>query len=660
MERHRLAVVLAGLVLAGGAVAALRLANGTPDVHATPPSPPSPTEIKPYSAEGVLAPAPGDRPAAPDRLVVVGGPRRLQVRWGADLPGGRNPAGAAGYEVLWGPPGSLGNPLLVAEPAVELDDLPPRRDIQVRVESVDAYGQRSAPVTGVGQALPDTPAGADNAMVDHFDGAQAPDPRLWRIADVGDCAQAVPDEHRLVLLNECGQSSVTLRSRVPFRLRDTTSGELGRFTIDTDAPGETGELAVDLVPGAVNMVDGSPNDPIATAPPDTAVVDDNLPPGTVRVRVDASVNVDTDLPSDTVQVAVGRDVPTVPRSRAVTHVIPPPTTGMSVRWDLVLRTDGIQVLRDGVHVGGANVVPGWAQATALVEFTGTGPGQQRDDVTMIGFGGAPTSAPPTTTSPAVAPVYFIDTAADPAMARPAAAGPGSGLLLMTVLAKPNSPNAPVTVDGGPPVFTVRVGNGGPFPATPAVPGTTMLPLVRYPLVARIPADLLNGARNLPIRLTAAAPSNYPVILDLEQAEIDVTAGPHAPAARLRPGPGIIEIPPQLGGLRARVLDASGDPPADGGPLPRGRAVLDITMDGVAGERSTGRLAGLAGFTAWLDNIELVAVPTAVDGPGIAGEWQVAFDTNHQRAGQHTIDVRALGTERGVPFAETFAGYRLRP
>jgi hypothetical protein len=111
-------------------------------------------------------------------------------------------------------------------------------------------------------------------------------------------------------------------------------------------------------------------------------------------------------------------------------------------------------------------------------------------------------------------------------------------------------------------------------------------------------------------------------------------------------------------LSARVLDASGNLPAPGKPLPRGRAVLDITMDGLAGQRIAGQLAGLAGFEVWLDNVELVAVPTAVDGPGLAGDWQVAFSTDGESAGEHNIDIRAYGAQHGIAFAETFATFQL--
>src|SRR5437660_11793702 len=126
MERRRLAVVLAGLVLVGGAVTALRLTGGPPNSAAPPPPPPLPTVIKPYSAVGVLAPKPGDPPAQPTHLTLHPGPHRLLATWSAA-------AGATGYEIRWGD--ELVK--LVAEPDAELNGLADDADTDVQVRSVD-------------------------------------------------------------------------------------------------------------------------------------------------------------------------------------------------------------------------------------------------------------------------------------------------------------------------------------------------------------------------------------------------------------------------------------------------------------------------------------------------------------------------------------------
>jgi hypothetical protein len=667
-----MAVVLAGLVLVGGAVAALRLTGDGPDLNAVPPPPPLPTVIRPFTADGALAPSPGPRPAAPGGLLVTPGPRRLQVTWGADLPGGRNPARATGYDVRWGFDGALDHEILVSEPDAELDGLPTDRDTRVEVRSVDAFGQRSTPAASVGRALPNPPSDADDALVDHFDGARVPDPTLWRLASVDDCAQAArgtgDDSGRMVILSECGRRSVSLRSRAPLRLNRTGGAnrtgpvELGRFTIDTDSPGEDGELDVDLVPGPVAMIDDSPNDPLIPGRPGVAVVDAALPPGTVRVRIAAAVDPATDQATENVQVAAGPTTPTVPVAHQKAQALPSPRTGRSARWDVVLRTDGVQVLRDGRYVAGGNVVPRWSAATALVEFSGTTIGQQRADVNMIGLGGAPTSAPPTASPPRLTAGSFVDVVpgATKSATHSTDTGPGSALLLLTAMVAPNSARAAVTVDGRPPTFAVRFGSQL-FAAVPAVPGTLLLPQVRYPMVARIPAGALEDAGDPVVQLVVDAPTGYPAEVNLVQADLEVTPGPGNASAHgsSASAPAMSQVPPQLAVLRGRVLDANGAVPPAGTALPRGRAVLDVRMDGIAGQRITGVLAGLAGFEVWLDDVELVAVPTAVDGPGVAGDWQIAFDPGDLPAGDHTVDIRAYGAKRGTSFAESFVSFRLR-
>src|ERR1700753_2334253 len=102
MERRRMAVVLAGLVLVGGGVIALRLGGGP--AHGPTPHPPQPvpTSVKPFSADGVLAPTPGAPPARPGALLITPGPRRLQATWGSAVRGGHDPANVVGYDVRWG------------------------------------------------------------------------------------------------------------------------------------------------------------------------------------------------------------------------------------------------------------------------------------------------------------------------------------------------------------------------------------------------------------------------------------------------------------------------------------------------------------------------------------------------------------------------------
>lgn len=657
MERRRLAVVLAGLVLVGGAVTALRLSGSTVGSSTPPPPPPIPTAIKPYTAVGVLAPQPGDHPDTPAHLTLTAGPHRLLAMWNA-VPG------AAGYEVTWG----SGDTRLVGEPDAELNGLSPGAATRVEVRAVDAFGQRSGAADATGKAQGDGPAGADNALVDHFDGAQVPDPRLWRLASPAGCAQASKgtgaDSDRMVILSQCGRGSTTLRARTPFRLNTAApDGELGRFTIDTEAPGETGELDLDLVPGPVDMVDGSTNDQILASPPNIATSDDYLPPDTIRVRIGAETHTDTGRATGIVAVTAGPNTPRVPVRSLPLHALPAPRTGVTVRWDVVLRTDGIQVLRDGQLVASGDVVPGWTSATALAEFSGSPFAPLDTAVSMIGFGGAPTGATPV----AIGPTLHLDTfvtvtpGASTTAITSTDTGPGSGQLRFTVQVAPNTPSGSLIVNGAPPTFLVEIGNAT-FTAVPAVPGQPLLPNVRYPLVAQLPASVLHGT-STEIGVSMDVPTTYPGEADLLQTDLEVVPGPNTrpSAADNTATNSVVPVPPQLASLSARVLDANGNPVGNGHPLPRGRAVLEVTMDAVAGQRLSGTLAGvagLAGFEVWLDNDELVAVPTAADGPGIAGVWRIAFDPSQASGAQHVIDVRAYGAQHGIAFSEAFTNFAL--
>src|SRR3954463_7603017 len=108
MDRRRIAVVAAGLVLLGGAVVVLRTAGLTEPSVVTTPIPPPPTSLTRFAGQGVLLPPPTEEPKAPQGLSVQSGSERLQLRWSGDTPG---------FEVRWGA-GELDRTLLVAQPLV--------------------------------------------------------------------------------------------------------------------------------------------------------------------------------------------------------------------------------------------------------------------------------------------------------------------------------------------------------------------------------------------------------------------------------------------------------------------------------------------------------------------------------------------------------------
>ena len=505
---------LAGLLLVGGAVGLLRVV-GQDQLSSTAPTtlPPPPTSLAHYAAQGVLVPSPGGPPPGPGRLAVRPGPNRLQVMWGSALPGGHDPAGAAGYDVRWGAtPGRLTSERLVAEPSVEIDGLADNAGTTVSVSTIDAFGQRSAPSATNGSPHADT---ASYSFSDAFHEAVVPDPRLWHLTSLDACTDAGRSGGalgQLAVSDTCQGAQVTLRARTPFQLAPpNANGELGRFTIDTNAPGEQGELDLDLVPGPVDLLDESPVGPIPNLTPNAAQDDPHLPPGTVRVQITTTVGPAT----ASAQVLVAPGTPRIAAGTQHSAAMPLPRTGLSQRWDVVLRTDGIQVLCDGVEVAAGNVVPTWTSATALIGFGGPTTGALNANVNLVGFSGAPTNAPPLLASPDVQPhaVALPDSnPVTPAMSGlPTIGGASGAQLRLTLLPVAGAPQTPVWKGNGPaPTFQVEV-DGRRFPAQPAIPGTALLSAVRYPMIAELPPDVLvPQAGAIPVMVLTNLPVTGPV------------------------------------------------------------------------------------------------------------------------------------------------------
>ncbi|MBB5958924.1 hypothetical protein FHS29_005533 [Saccharothrix tamanrassetensis] len=602
MHRRRIAAIAAGVVLFGGVVAVLRsTGTGDPNPRASTSAPP-PTSLAPFAAEGVLVSTPGAPPEQPADLRVVPGPRRLQVRWsGKEAPG---------YEVRWGRDGRLDRTKLIAQSATQLDGLDDGVRYQVEVRAVDAFGQRSEPSRAEGTSR--TPDLGEYALLDRFDRPDAPDPTRWRLATRTNCARATPgqgdDGARLVISSNCAAAAASLRSRTPFVLRD--ADDLGRFIVETDAPGADGELAVDLVPGPVSTVSGH-----------------GLPPDAIRLRV-MSGNGKT-----SVDVLTAEGTPTTS-----TRAVPTLEQGLSHRWELALRRDGARVLLDGEVVATSPAVPRWREATALVSVSG--PTGQRVNVSLVAFDAAPAAAPPFVPSPEVRVAVAPDAA--PSTGTPLR-GVTGGLLRMTLLHTDPSPTAPE--------FALAVGDTR-VPLRPAVPGAPWRETVGYPVVADLPASalVLDGDR-LPVTVLTG------VRVQATHVDLELAPAPDAPPA---PKPSVDKVP--LSGLEqvlaranGTVLDAGGRPVPEGSPIRRGRVVFDLTLDGRSGQRGAG-LAGLAGFTVRLDGDRVAAVPTDLGGPGVAGVYRLALNTGGLSFGPHMIEVKLFSTSPDVRPTSAFVPF----
>ena len=645
-------MVAAGLVLLGGVIAVLRgVGDAGPD-QASPSTTSAalPTALKPYSADTVVLPQAGDHPDPPADLQVRSGPHRLVLTWGSAL-GHPNPKGAAGYQVDWGRRGGpLDQHRLLGAPGTQLDGLAEGVAYQVEVRSVDAFGQRSGPATAAGTpgGLPDT---AGYALVDRFEHGPALDDTRWRFAARSGCAVAVPgsgpDHRGLAVSGGCGSDPAVLRSRAPFRL-DTGSGDLlGALVVDTDAPGASGELLLDLAPGPVDLVAADQDGVRHDVEPATAREDLTVPPGGIRVRV-AGTGTEPAV-GTTVQVLTGPGTPRVPAVSDPPQPVPPAALGVTREWRVELHRDGVRVLCDGVLVARGDVVPGWTEATALVGFTAPAGARLHDAVDLVGFVGAPTSAPPGVTPP---PMDVSTSLAHQDEPRQLLLGVTGGQLRVTVLpAQAAAPGAELPL-----VAKLLFGT---VPLRPAAPGMRWLPGVAYPLVADLPPEalLLSGDRHvLALSVTGTGTPMGSAEFRVLEAQVELTpaagASPTLPYQPERPVVGAAV--PELAHPYPTLLDSAGQRVDAGRTLPRGRLVVDVVLDAAEGQRVSGELAGLAGYELWLDDKRVAAVPTTAEGPGTGGEWRIAVTTTGMSAGPHTVEVRAFGTVAGTRFTAGFA------
>jgi hypothetical protein len=628
MDRRRIAIVAASLVLVGGTIAVLRSPGLSGPATTITPVPPPPTSLTQFAGQGVLLPAASDKPEAPQGLGVLTGPERLQVRWTGKTPG---------YEVRWGKDGALDHTALVAQPVIQLDGLEDGQDYRVEVRSVDSFGKRSAPASGTGKPRTDTSTDGKFVLLDRFDQPNAPDPTRWRLAMRDNCARATPGKgdnaKRLVISSNCAAAPVALRSRTPFALAD--ADELGRFVVETDAPGVDGELFLDLVPGPVSMVQGSSSDQAS----DHAVDAPGLPPGTIRARIASSAG------KTTAQVLVAPGTPRLAPTGEQPHPVPAARLGITQRWEVVLRRDGVRVLRDGALVAKGEVAPSWTEATAMISMVG--PSGERVHLDLVAFAGAPAHAPPFVPSPNIR----VDVGGVPT-SNPnleLVRGVLGGQLRMTIVHTDGS--------GVAPQLSALVGGAVTVPLRPAVPGTAWRPDSGFPVVADLPLEslvLLGQAKNLQVSVLTPTPMRIQLThVDLELVPIPGAQAVAPPSTETAPLSGVELDLARVGG---KVLDASGQPVADGKPLAPGRLVLDVVLDGLEGRRTTGWLPGLAGFTIRLDGDEVASVPTAVDGPAVAGQWRLALNTSATSPGPHMIEIKAFSTDTATRPASAFVSF----
>jgi hypothetical protein len=417
--------------------------------------------------------------------------------------------------------------------------------------------------------------------------------------------------------------------------------------VQTDRPGQGGELLLDLVPGAVDLI-GKPQAE-NTAPagdPGQATVDSSLPPGTIRVRISGREK----ETAARVQVAPG--TPLLGKKTAVRSA-PRPEIGVSVRWEVVLRTDGVQVLEDGQLVAAGDVVPSFTEATALVGFDG-GPTGLRAAVDLIGFTGAPTQPPALVPAPLV---DFDRNALAPD--RPAQTTPAgtpiphvqTGQLRTTLV-----PQRDLAPDSQ---FTVEIA-GRRIPLRPAVTGQAGRAGVRLPMVADVPPDalLLTPGGDFIRMAVRASVVEDGFATQVLTAEFEFTGDPPAtpPTAD---NPALPRANPELASPRTALLDAAGQPIPSMAAVPPGRLILDLSMDAAGAQRVSGAVAGLAGVELTLDGKPLAGISTVADGPGIGGHWRIALNNVDLGPGGHTIQVLAIGADATTANTFNYVSFTVR-
>ncbi|MCX2952365.1 hypothetical protein [Lentzea sp. NEAU-D7] len=504
----RVVLVAAGLALVAGVIVLRDTGGGD-----LPTAPPPPTKLKAYAAEKILVPGPQSRPATPSGVVARAGHHKIQLNWTGDAPA---------YEVRWGE-----QVRLVTRPGTQLNGLENDREQQVDIRAVDAFGQRSQPVTTRATPRADS---APYTFADRFDSRTGPDPQRWRLSKRTDCARATSgdgdDDDRLVISSSCGTRAVTLRSRTPFVRNDDES----RLVIETDAPGTGGKLLLDLVPGPVS-VQGEP-----------------VPPNTVRATIS------TDNSGNSIVELVPDGTPVKP--------VPAAVPGVTVRWEVVLTPAGVRVVRDGDVVATSPFVPQWREATALVGVAALAGDRIRAGVDLIGYRTAKADVPLTGPTPQVRVDGPAGTSNSPI------ADVTAGQLRIAMIPSRESP----------PITEIKV-NGVQVPLKPAVEGSPWKPGAEYPAVADLPAEAFTD--NLNVQLVTEER------VQITHTDVELT-GPESSARRESEAP-LVDAKPTLADPIPEVLDASGQPIENGAAFNRGRVVLEVRVNAL--DASVAGLAG---------------------------------------------------------------------
>lgn len=636
-RRGRLATAVLAAAALLAAVLALRSTTGAGLPSGPWPAQPTPlSAVVPFTAGSVtVPPLPG--PPGPVRgLHASPGDGHVLLTW-APPSGGFT----GGYEVRWDTPGRSSLVRLVAGAEVDMPGLDDGVGYSVQVRAVDGFGRRGVAVAVAVRPTAAAEAGWRAGLTGFLDDLDSPDDLArtrWRVPSATDRCLGRgtgPEVGYLLVRHGCGP--VELRPAVPLVLATPgVDGIRGRFVVAVDGPPRCGAVLLALVPGPVS---GLPPSPGASQPPAPAAgsvtVDPTLPPGTVVLRLSDGPGL-----SDGPDFLVGPGTADGPALLLGPRTFPP-SPGVPHRWELAVAARRVLALRDGVPVLALPARLGWTSATAVVDVAPGvlgvlgAPGAPDAGVSRVDLVGL--SGPPS--SPGlvrVLPVGVSTVGSDEAGRRVTRLGapdlPGledAESLRFLAWARPVAAALPA----------VRIGPVS-APLRPATPGQPVVAGSVLPVVADLPAlDDVPGPHTLEVddgvNVVGTAAMEVSV-RSVVAARPQLTRLP-----RLDPPPAPTPQP------AVQILSTDGHL-LPGPELPRGRLVLDVVLDGAPSVAAAGEVGGCAGMTLTLDQAPLLALPTAADGPSAGGEYRIGLDTRGLPAGTHTLTLRVMPVEPGVP------------
>ncbi|HEU5475294.1 MAG TPA: fibronectin type III domain-containing protein [Actinophytocola sp.] len=619
--RIRVLAWLGGAALVVGSVVLLR----DTETPRPPPEITRPVRIDRFAAHNVVLPRPGEAPARPDLLRAVPATGQLRLSW-SDGAGGP----VAGYQVTWQRPGEPVHNRLVVAPDTQLDGLTDGEPYQIEVRGIDRFGRRSAPatVTGTPGPQPEPWRAALTGLYDDF-----ADPRTvradlpgsrWHLSGYRGCVDPADGSGRRGLPIDfgCGADVAVLRARQPMRLADPAGpdGVLGTVTVLTDAAGPGGELTIDLVPG--------PADRLGTGRVgDRAGVDPSLPASTVRVIVNDA--------GGRVLTGPGLTGPSAPSPEPAARRGP----GVPHRFELVLTTSGLSLRQDGTVLAASGAVPAWREASVLFGLRGPAGRAARVHVAAAGFSGPPLPVPQVVEVPVNPATHrvlnLLDKAPGIGISRAPLVTAAGARLVTTVTTVPEVDPNGIVVQLGERTIAAR-------PATPGPPAERGAAVT---VLADLPPDLLGSAGPDPLSPFVLRAAGGPDGLNVVESYLEITPGPDwkpPDRPRGRYTDTRAATPDALPDLDLVFGDAAGTPLPSTTVAPRGQLVLTVRLDGRITQWDSGGVAGVRGFELWLDGRIAAALPTATDGDGVGGEYQIALGLADLDPGPHVLEVREYG------------------